>query len=516
MAANKSNPFMTPKRWKAARKLVQYAALLGFIALFLASRRGGWATELVNAPLRLDPLGMLANLIASRALLTGSALALIILALTVVFGRAWCGWLCPLGTVLDIASPQRKIQPIFKEPARLRSVKYGLLFTTLVAAVFTNLTLLVFDPLTILLRTLTVAIWPAIDRIISAGESALYPVALLQDPIDAFDKLVRPALLPESPLYYRDAALFAAFFVGLIALNWIAPRFWCRYLCPLGGLLGLVSKISLVRRVVVASECTGCDACARMCPTGTIQFGKNGASDPSECTMCLECLRACPRGGETFKPVIALAKLQPYDPTRRQVLASIGAAAVGAGILNSEMAARRDDPYLVRPPGARENNLGSKCIRCGECMRACPTGALQPALFEAGLEGVWTPIVLPRLGYCDYSCNACGQVCPVQAIPPLNLDDKRVTPIGKAYIDTTRCIAWADHRDCIVCEEMCPLPEKAIKLDETQVRNADGEMVTVKLPMVNRDRCIGCGICQYKCPQSQMGIRVFTLGASPF
>jgi polyferredoxin len=511
MAASKSASLMTPKRWKTVRKAVQYVALVAFVALFVASRRGGWAADLVNTPMRFDPLGMLAGAIASRALLAGSALALVVLVLTLVFGRAWCGWLCPLGTVLDYFTPQRKIQPIFKEPARLRSVKYVLLLTTLVAALFTNLTLLVFDPLMILFRTLTVAIWPAIDRIISAAETALYPVGILQDPINAFDKLVRPTLLPDAPMYYRDAALFAAFFIGLIALNWIAPRFWCRYLCPLGGLLGLLSKISLVRRVVVASECTGCDACARVCPTGTIQFGKNGASDPSECTMCLECLRACPRGGETFKPVLGLAKLQPYDPGRRQVLASIGVAAVGASILRSATAARRDDPHLVRPPGARENDLTSKCIRCGECMRACPTSALQPALFEAGLEGLWTPVLLPRLGYCDYSCNACGQVCPVQAIPPLSLDDKRLRVIGKAYIDTTRCIAWADHRDCIVCEEMCPLPEKAIKLDEAQVRNADGETVTVKLPMVNRERCIGCGICEYKCPiGGTAAIRVFT------
>jgi NAD-dependent dihydropyrimidine dehydrogenase PreA subunit len=141
-------------------------------------------------------------------------------------------------------------------------------------------------------------------------------------------------------------------------------------------------------------------------------------------------------------------------------------------------------------------------------MRACPTGALQPALFEAGLEGLWTPVLLPRIGYCDYSCNACGQVCPVAAIPPLLLDDKRLKVIGKAYIDTNRCIAWADHRDCIVCEEMCPLPEKAITL----VEHADSP---ARLPVVNRERCIGCGICEYKCPLNQAAIQVYALGQSP-
>jgi NAD-dependent dihydropyrimidine dehydrogenase PreA subunit len=143
-------------------------------------------------------------------------------------------------------------------------------------------------------------------------------------------------------------------------------------------------------------------------------------------------------------------------------------------------------------------------------MRACPTGGLQPAISEAGLGGAFTPVLLPRIGYCDYSCNQCGQVCPVQAIPPLTLDDKRAQVIGAAYIDTNRCIAWADHTDCIVCEEMCPLPQKAITLEVAQVRNADGEMVTIQLPHVNRERCIGCGICEYKCPvNGASAIRVY-------
>ncbi len=501
---------MTPRRWRRARQAVQATALLAFLALFVAARRGGWPAELVNAPIRLDPLGMLAGIIASRALLVGSALALFIVLLTLVFGRAWCGWLCPLGTVLDVFAPRHRNLPSLKDQSGLRGIKYFLLLAIVVAALFANLTLLIFDPLTIVLRTFTTAVWPALDRIVTAAETALYNIQFLQAPIDAFDAAIRPALLPDAPLYYRDAALFMGFFVALVALNWIAPRFWCRYLCPLGGLLGLLSRVSLVRRVVVADACTGCDACARVCPTGAIPPGKQGASDPAECTMCLECLRACPRGGETFKPVIGMAQRQPYDPGRRQALAALGAAAIGAGLLRSEAAARRDDPHLARPPGSRENDLVSKCIRCGECMRACPTGGLQPALFEAGLEGMWTPVLLPRLGYCDYSCNACGQACPVQAIPSLSLDAKRLTVIGKAYIDTNRCIAWADHKACIVCEEMCPLPEKAIKLDVTQARTADGAMVDVKLPMVNRDRCIGCGICEYKCPlNGEAAIRVY-------
>lgn len=187
----------------------------------------------------------------------------------------------------------------------------------------------------------------------------------------------------------------------------------------------------------------------------------------------------------------------------------MGTAVAGVAILGSDQNARRNHQYLVRPPGARENILSSKCIRCGECMRACPTNVLQPAVFEAGLEGLWTPVLISRLGYCDYSCNACGQVCPVQAIPPLTLEEKQVTPIGRAFIDQNRCIAWADHNDCIVCEEMCPVADKAIKLEPTEFKKEDGSTVTVQLPVVHRERCIGCGVCEYKCPvNGEAAIRV--------
>jgi ferredoxin len=129
---------------------------------------------------------------------------------------------------------------------------------------------------------------------------------------------------------------------------------------------------------------------------------------------------------------------------------------------------------------------------------------------EAGLEGLWTPVLVPRAGYCDYSCNACGQVCPVEAIPRLSLEEKRQRVIGQAHINEDRCIAWADHVDCIVCEEMCPVPDKAIVLEEAEVRTGDGERVTVQHPHVIRDRCIGCGICEYKCPvNGEAAIRVY-------
>jgi polyferredoxin len=499
----------TPRSWTVLRKWVQALALAAFVVLFVWSRRGGWAPSVVNLPMRLDPLAMLAHLLASRIFLVGSALALITLLLTVAVGRAWCGWLCPLGTLLDLLS-LRRWRGRREPPAdSWRALKYGLLLTTLLAALFTNLTLMIFDPLTILFRTLSISVWPGVDQLVTAAEVTLYRVPALRPAVSAFEGLARPEVLPPDPAFYRYTLLYAGVFVGVVLLNLVAQRFWCRYLCPLAGLLGLLSKVAIVRRQV-NDQCQQCDLCARVCPTGTIQAAKGYASDPGECTVCLECLAACPYQAIEFTARLAMPEHQSYDPGRRQALIALGAAVAGVGLFRSGLRATRDHPRLIRPPGARENNLVSKCIRCGECIRACPTSAIQPAVAEAGLEGLWTPVLVPRLGYCDYSCNACGQICPVQAIPPLSLEEKRQQVIGHAYIDQNRCIPWSDYRPCIVCEEMCPVPDKAIRLEEVKVENPDGVRVTLQRPHVVRERCIGCGICEYKCPvNGEAAIRVY-------
>jgi MauM/NapG family ferredoxin protein len=263
----------------------------------------------------------------------------------------------------------------------------------------------------------------------------------------------------------------------------------------------LQAKISWLRPRAV-KECNHCAACMRVCPTSAIAVTKSGFTiDSAECVVCLDCVAECPEAVIAFTFGGGREQSRAaFDLSRRHFIGSALAGIGAVALFRSAPSARRDDTWLVRPPGARENDLLSKCIRCGECSKVCPTGGLQPSLFESGLEGLWSPILVPRLGYCDYSCNACGQICPTGAIPSLTLEQKRKEIIGVAYIDQNRCIPWASYRPCIVCEEMCPVPDKAVRLEEVDVVAPNGTRVHLQRPRVYQDLCIGCGICEYQCP----------------
>ena len=501
---------MSSNRWRTARQLTQIASVIFFFALAFFTYRGAESLIPLDLYLRVNPLVAFAAMIASRTAIATLLLAGIALVLGFVFGRAWCGWLCPLGAMLDWISPRTMGR--IELHKTWRGIKYILLFIIFFAALLGNLSLLILDPITILNRTFGSVFLPAFNVIIVAVETVLYPIAPPLAPVfEIIEQNFRGTFLPAQQTFYQLGWMLAIVFAAIIGLNWVVPRFWCRYLCPLGAVYALQAKISWLRPRAV-KDCSHCAACMRVCPTAAITVTKSGFTvDPAECVVCMDCVTECPEAviAINFRGERASAQ-SSFDLSRRHFLEGAAFAVAGVALFRSALSARREDSWLIRPPGARANDFLSKCIRCAECTKVCPTGGLQPSLFEAGLEGLWSPLLVPRLGYCDYSCNACGQISPTGAIPPLTLEDKRKDVIGIAYIDRNRCIPWASYRPCIVCEEMCPVPNKAVQLEQVDVKTPDGRVVRLQRPSIISDYCIGCGICEYRCPvNGPAAIRVY-------
>ncbi len=490
---------------------MQIASFALFTALF------AWAVYLGRSPLpsdlfyRLDPLIAATAMLAGRAVKAGLLYSLITLAAALIFGRVWCGWICPFGSLLEWLSPR---QTISKVPDKWRAAKFLLFIALIFAALLGNQSLVFLDPISLLTRSMTAALWPGLRFLIFGLEGFLYQFDFLWPALDAANaKLLLPLFQGIESVFSASLPIFL-FFAVVVGLNWIAERFWCRYLCPLGGFLGLVSRAAVIRREV-STDCTSCNRCSKICPTGTIDAGKGYASDPAECTVCYDCAVECPVDAIHFKshsPVWKTAPFQAYDPQRRQILLTAAGALGGVALAGIEPARRRDPERLIRPPGATLTDFSAVCMRCGECVRVCPTQGLQPSLAEGGWQNFFTPRLVPRLGYCSYSCDACIRTCPTGAIPPISKEVKQNTPIGLASINTDRCLPWAYDTLCSVCEEMCPLPEKAIILEEVVIQAGGSQTGTIFRPRVIRDLCIGCGVCEYHCPVGgEAAIQVQTL-----
>jgi ferredoxin len=299
---------------------------------------------------------------------------------------------------------------------------------------------------------------------------------------------------------FHQGLFIGLIFLGVLLLNLYKERFWCRYLCPAGALLAFLARWNLVKVRVNSKKCVQCKICALHCQTQATPF-PNSDWQPGECVYCYSCSSLCPTAAIDFPLRPAPAHSKPVDFTRRKWIFSTALSLAVVPLFRISASGKRASEKLIRPPGALpEAKFLAACAKCGECMKVCPTNALQPAVGQAGPEGLWTPVLVPRIGYCEYYCSLCTQVCPTGAIKELKIKEKVKVRIGSAWIKKDRCIPYALGDSCTVCEEQCPTSPKAIQLVETEVLLPDGTWAAQEVPVVDLDYCIGCGICETKCP----------------
>jgi MauM/NapG family ferredoxin protein len=452
----------------------------------------------------MDPLVALSCLLATKTFTVLLLPGLILLVCSAVLGRFFCGWICPLGTVIDLTTKKiTKHKPLAFLRGRL---KYYLLFTILFSALFTMNLAGLLDPIAILVRFLTFSVYPLIGFLGRVGWVGLYRV--LGDSRDYLDPgytFLKSYLLPFRDTFYPLALVSLLFFAGVLFLERFERRNWCRNLCPLGTLLGLVGRLSVFKRLPVRL-CADCGDCRVHCPTA---FDEE-VFQKSNCIRCLDCQRRCAHGRVSFRLSLKRAKSRVFSPGRRVFVT--GAAWLASGLFVSRMLGTKTrETRLLRPPGVgREEDFLDKCVRCGECMKVCLRSALYPASLQAGLYGLYTPTIVPRLGYCEYNCSLCGQVCPTGAIPKLPLEQKKKAVIGLAVVDKNHCLPYAKKMNCMVCEEHCPIPDKAIRFETVRETGYNGKDIVLKKPYVVDELCNGCGICEYVCPlEEKAGIEVF-------
>ncbi|MBT0666242.1 4Fe-4S binding protein [Geobacter pelophilus] len=488
-------------------RISQLLFLALFLVLFVRTEYRG-SDEIgaaVNGFFRANPLVLVSYLLAAKSWSWLLLPAAVTLAATALLGRFFCGWICPLGTVLDLVTGRIAKSGAIR--ALGGNTKYWLLLPLLFASLFGINLAGLLDPIAILLRALTFALYPLLGDISRQGWVGLYRVlGDSRDTIAPAYAVLRDYLLPFRDTLYPLAFLSLLIFGAILFLEKYETRCWCRRLCPLGTLLGLAGRLSPFVRVP-AKLCKDCGACAELCPTSFDQE----ILQKDECIMCMECQLHCPHNRVRFRLTSLAASGGDYLPERRVLLGSLF-----SGLFVSRLFRFRQpeaQARLLRPPGVRnEQEFLQKCVRCGECLKVCLKSALYPAIMQAGVEGIYTPVVIPRLGYCEYNCTLCGQVCPTGAIPNLPKEQKKREVIGKAVFDKNHCLPFARHTSCIVCEEHCPIPQKAIRSRLETQKTPDGRTVQVQVPYVVEEICNGCGICEFVCPlEGKSGIELFSV-----
>ncbi|NQT35953.1 MAG: 4Fe-4S binding protein [Planctomycetes bacterium] len=457
--------------------------------------------------LALDPLVSISAALASRTWLWSLSFAGVMLAVAILIPRCFCGYLCPLGTLIDLfdwSLGRRVTRFRISGAGWCVHLKYYVLVAVLVSA-----------SLGVVLTGFVAAI-PVLTR---AAQFLLAPLQI---------GLLRQ--WHQVPPIHAGQFVSIGLFLAVLFLGLMRPRFWCRYVCPTGAMFSVASLLRLTQRKVDAT-CIQCGKCAESCPFDAVTA--DFETRTVDCASCQTCGGVCAPGAIRFVSrwsrvdrgekgagegamggLSALAKAPEDKGGRRSFLAvTIGGAAAAVGGLAATatvrvFGARLDQPGVllpVRPPGSVPEALFlQRCIRCGQCFKVCPNNVLQPLGFEQGLEGLWTPEVVADWSGCEPSCNNCGQVCPTEAIRALPLEEKRAARMALAVVNERTCLPHADKADCRLCFDDCAdAGYHAIEFETRHTkRDTKGKRIEgsgYDAPKVIADRCVGCGICQMRC-----------------
>lgn len=494
----------------------------------------GWPVSLF---LEATPLVAVATALTTHTIYRNLVWGLGIIAITMMLGRVWCNWMCPFGIMHHffgwIGNRRNTKQMIeVNRYRKIYAIKYYILAVMIAMAGLWIIPTAIDAP---------GQIWEAyrgaelrqtgVSRVIAAVETGLARSAEehkrtnstlqigLLDPIALTVRSMTTSVLPSvhkatesvytEPREYWQAWIVGLLFIGFLVANWWIPRFFCRVVCPLGALLGIFSRFALWRIDRDPVRCTDCDLCLKSC---------EGASDPqgdlrkSECFVCLNCIDDCPHDALSFRFLPRKASEVAYPAVgRRELLLSGLFGLLFFPMTRLSGGVRKNwQRGVIRPPGSvAEDEFLRRCIKCDQCIRVCPTNVLQPALFEAGLEGLWTPIMISKMGWCELNCTLCSQVCPTGAIREISIAEKLgIGPFegkgpvktGTAFYNQGRCLPWAMDTSCVVCEEVCPVSPKAIFTRNVEVTDRWGATLELKRPYIDPVKCIGCGICEHECP----------------
>nr|WP_321406947.1 4Fe-4S dicluster domain-containing protein [uncultured Carboxylicivirga sp.] len=483
---------MTFKTLKKTRVVLALLFFVFTLSIFLDIYEN-YDYESVNQILFLQFVPSLLTFI--KALTWSSVGFIIIIALSFFVGRIYCSTICPLGILQDIFSfiaRKRSTRKLFyKKKKGYPILRYSLLAVTIVTMLFGfNLVITLLDPYSNFGRIITYLIKPLVVGVNNLGAMALHHFEVYS---------LNPMKLILAPWFI--ALLTLTLLVTIAYMSYKRGRLFCNTICPVGTLLGLISKVSFLKIQFDGSKCTKCGSCIGVCKSECINV-KNLSVDHSRCVDCFNCLSVCPESALNLTSKKSYHAIEGVEGesnnSRRTAIVTGLSLLVGQKVL-SEVQKTKDTSNLkinekdhpVAPPGSISiRRFNEICTGCGLCVAACPTQVLQPATTEYGLKGFMQPHMDYISGFCNFDCKECSHVCPTGAIFPISIEEKQLTQLGKAVFVKENCVVHTDGTDCGACSEHCPT--KAVDMVPYKGN--------LRIPEVNQEICIGCGACEHPCP----------------